>query len=92
MMEALCSSETYVLTRETLCNIPEYGILHRVTFAFILQLKSICSDFLAADPEVPGSIPGAARFSEQLWVWNGVHPALVRINEDLLEIKVAAPV
>jgi hypothetical protein len=27
-----------------------------------------------------------------LWVWNGVHSALVRIKEDLLERKVAAPV
>jgi hypothetical protein len=25
---------------------------------------------LCADPEVPGSIPGAALFSEQQWVWN----------------------
>jgi hypothetical protein len=47
---------------------------------------------LAADSEVPGSIPGAARFSEQQRVWNGVHSALVRINEELLEKKVAAPV
>jgi hypothetical protein len=50
------------------------------------------SDFLAADPEVPGSILGTARFSEKQWVWNGVHSALVRINEELLERKVAAPV
>jgi hypothetical protein len=49
-------------------------------------------DFLAADPEVPGSIPVAARFSEYQWVWNGVQPAFVRINEELLEGKVAAPV
>jgi hypothetical protein len=49
------------------------------------------SDFLAADREVPGSILGAARFSKQ-WFWNGVHSALVRINEELLERKVAAPV
>jgi hypothetical protein len=24
----------------------------------------------------PGLIPGATRFSEKLWVWNGVHSAL----------------
>jgi hypothetical protein len=49
-------------------------------------------DFLAADPEVPDSIPGATRFSKQQWVWNGVHSAIGRINEELLERKVAAPV
>jgi hypothetical protein len=48
--------------------------------------------FLAANPEVPGSIPGTTRFSEWQWDWNGVHSALVRINEELLERKVAAPV
>jgi hypothetical protein len=47
--------------------------------------------FLAVDTEVLGLIPDATRFSEQ-WVWNGVHSALVRINEELLERKVAAPV
>jgi hypothetical protein len=47
---------------------------------------------MAADPEVPGSIPCAARFFEWQWVWNGVHSALVRINEELLERKVASPV
>jgi hypothetical protein len=26
------------------------------------------------------------------WFWNGVHSTLVRINEELLERKVAAPV
>jgi hypothetical protein len=33
------------------------------------------SEFLATDPEVLGSIPGASRFSEKQWVWNGVHSA-----------------
>jgi hypothetical protein len=33
------------------------------------------SYFLAAKPEIPGSIPGAARFSEYQWFWNGVHLA-----------------
>jgi hypothetical protein len=37
--------------------------------------------------DVLGSIPGASRFSERQWVWNGVHSAswvLVSITEELL--------
>jgi hypothetical protein len=45
------------------------------------------SEFVNADTEVPGSIPGATRFSEWQCVWNGVHSALVRINEEILERK-----
>jgi hypothetical protein len=48
--------------------------------------------FLADNTEVPSSIPGATRFSEYHCVWNGIHSALVRINEELLERKLAAPV
>jgi hypothetical protein len=33
------------------------------------------TEFLATYPEVLGSIPGASRFSEKQWVWNGVHSA-----------------
>jgi hypothetical protein len=33
------------------------------------------SEFLATDAGVLGSIPGATRFPEGWWVWNGVHPA-----------------
>jgi hypothetical protein len=33
------------------------------------------SEFLATDPEVLGSNPGASRFSEKRWVWNGAHSA-----------------
>jgi hypothetical protein len=50
------------------------------------------SKFLAANAEVLGSIRGTTRFSEYQWVWNGVHSALVRVNEELLERKVVAPV
>jgi hypothetical protein len=50
------------------------------------------SEFIAANPEVPGSIPGATSFSECQWVWNGFHSALVRINEELLEKKVAVAI
>jgi hypothetical protein len=31
------------------------------------------SEFLATDPEVRGSIPGANSFSEKYWVCNVVH-------------------
>jgi hypothetical protein len=50
------------------------------------------SEFLAVNPEFQGSIPGNTRFSVQQWVCNGVHSALVRISEELLERKLAAPV
>jgi hypothetical protein len=50
------------------------------------------SQFLAANPEVPDSILGATIFSDYQWVWNGVHSALARIHEELLERKVAATV
>jgi hypothetical protein len=47
---------------------------------------------LDTDLEVLGSIPDVTRFSEGFGVGTGVHSALVRINEELLERKVAAPV
>jgi hypothetical protein len=42
------------------------------------------SEFLATDPEVPGSIPSVTSFADKLWAWNGVY-CLVRIAENLLE-------
>jgi hypothetical protein len=50
------------------------------------------SEFRAKNPGVPGLIPGGIRFSEYKWVWNGGPFSLVRINEELLESEVAAPV
>jgi hypothetical protein len=47
---------------------------------------------LVTDPEVPGSIAGATRFSEQLVGLERDPLYLVRITEELLERKVAAPV
>jgi hypothetical protein len=38
-------------------------------------LANYADRVLATDPEVLGSIPGASRFSERQWVWNGVHSA-----------------
>jgi hypothetical protein len=39
------------------------------------RLCGLVVEFLATDPEVPGSIHGVARFSENQWVWNGFHSA-----------------
>jgi hypothetical protein len=50
------------------------------------------SEFLAIDPEVVGSIPGASRFSEKQRVWNGVHSASWGQLRSYLEGKVAAPI
>jgi hypothetical protein len=48
--------------------------------------------FLPADPEVPGWILGASRFSEKQWVWNGAHSASWGQLRSYLEEIVAAPV
>jgi hypothetical protein len=40
----------------------------------------------------PGSIPGATRFSEKYWVWNGVHSASWVQLRSYLKEKVEAPV
>jgi hypothetical protein len=39
----------------------------------------------------PGPIPGATRFSEKQWVWNGVRSALWVQLRSYLEENVAAP-
>jgi hypothetical protein len=39
----------------------------------------------------PGSIPGATRFSEKQWVWNGVHSASWMQLRTYLEEKVVVP-
>jgi hypothetical protein len=40
----------------------------------------------------PVSIPGANRFSEKQWVWNGVHSASWAQLRSYLKEKVASPV
>jgi hypothetical protein len=84
---ALRSSEMSVLTA-TRHNIPKDGILNAHTCVFstmlcCLTLKKEVANYSGfvlgyADPEVLGSIPGATRFSEYQWVWNGVHSASLR--------------
>ena len=51
--------------------MPNFVMLQFMVTASVVQW----SEFLATDTEVPGSIPGATRFSEQYWIWNGVHSA-----------------
>jgi hypothetical protein len=50
------------------------------------------SEFLATDPGVLDSIPGASRISEKQCVWNGVHSASWGQLRSYLEEIVAAPV
>jgi hypothetical protein len=50
------------------------------------------SEFLATDPEVPGSIPSSTRYSEKSWVWTGVRSASCVLLRSYLEEIVAAPV
>jgi hypothetical protein len=54
-----------------------YGVGSLAFILFVCRLFNdiLVAEFLATDPEVPGSIPGASRFSEKQWVWNGVHSA-----------------
>jgi hypothetical protein len=62
------------------------GTPWRICCCFIHNRPPLC---LAADPEVPGSIPGASRFSERQRVWNGVHSAswvLVSVTEETLKL------
>jgi hypothetical protein len=64
-------------------------------FIYVMEKKvdrlSKWSEFLATDPEIPGSIPGANRFSEK-GVCNGVHSASWVKLRIYLEEKPAARV
>jgi hypothetical protein len=72
-------------------NIHTYALsLSLCIYIYIYIYIYIASVVLAANLEIPGSIPGATRFSAYQRVWNGVYSALARINEELLETKVAA--
>jgi hypothetical protein len=64
--------------------------MHRTSYWPVIE-ASICSTFLAADTEVPGSIPGATKFSVALGPERGPL-SLVSTNEELLERGVAPPV
>jgi hypothetical protein len=66
----------------------------------VFHVRSPCDDCLCGlMVRVPGyrsrgprSIPGATRFSEKYWVWNGVHSASWVQLRSYLKEKVAAPV
>jgi hypothetical protein len=74
-----CSScyvvQIQIFPSDNMCSC--YPVSDAVNGIYIVWLKknNISSEFLATDPEVLGSIPGASRFSERQWVWNGVHSA-----------------
>jgi hypothetical protein len=56
------------------------------------SLCGLVSDFLATNPEVPGSIPGFTRFFWEVMGLERATLSLVRITEELLERTVAPPV
>jgi hypothetical protein len=55
--------------------LPSLSISQRIVANTSYYFVVYWSEFLATDPEIPGSIPGASRFSEKQQVWNGVHSA-----------------
>jgi hypothetical protein len=56
---------------------------HDISYT-VYEPRPPLSWFMATDPEVPGSIPGATRFSENYWVWNGGPLSLVSITKEIL--------
>jgi hypothetical protein len=54
----------HVLARITKCIVVDGGIFENVLYQGP-PLWSSSQEFLATDPEIPGSIPGAATFSEK---------------------------
>jgi hypothetical protein len=60
--------------------------------AFIDRLCGQVVRVLGYRSRGPGSIPGATRFYEKKWVWNGVHSASRVQLRSYLEEKLAAPV
>jgi hypothetical protein len=49
-------------------------LFHNIEVAYCIR-PPLWSGFLATGPGVLGSIPDASIFSENQWVWNGVHSA-----------------
>jgi hypothetical protein len=67
-------------------------LAHRFKQILYMLILGTEKEFLATDPEVPGSISGTSRFSEKQRVWNGVHSASWGQLRSYLKEKVAAPV
>jgi hypothetical protein len=79
------SGKNYVISRITELDCDNYNTFNDRLCGLVVRIPG-------CKTRGQCSIPGATRFSEQQWVWNGIHSALVRVNEELLERKVAAPV
>jgi hypothetical protein len=71
--------ETNAVTPPPGCFLGHFShcIAHNLPVSMCVGTASVIlwSEFLATDPDVPGWIPGATRFSEKYWVCNGVHSA-----------------
>jgi hypothetical protein len=58
------------------------GSIYKVLYSFMnggeyIETVSVVSwsEYLSTDSDIPGSIPGATRYSQKEWVCNGVHSA-----------------
>jgi hypothetical protein len=81
-----CRTEMYCVSCEV-----------RTEFIYVMQKKvdRLCGlvvRILGYRSESPGSIPGATRFCEKWWAWNGAHLASWVQLRNFLKQKVAAPV
>jgi hypothetical protein len=73
---SICPEESVNYDKKTLC-VTAILTLYEYKIGF-----RIWPEFLVTDPEVPGSIPGAIRFSEIVGLERGLI-SLVRITEEL---------
>jgi DNA topoisomerase IA len=70
-------AETRVGIRVKCTMLTRIGMYEQISVIVYFRTASVVywPEFLSTDLEVPGSIPGASRFSEKQQVWNGVHSA-----------------
>jgi hypothetical protein len=77
IVSSLVSRQLVLLHLAWKIYVPSCISSQQIIYDYLPRAKcgTATAEFLATDPEVPVSIPGATRFSEKQWVWNGVPSA-----------------